>query len=517
MAKRTIADLNIKLGANTASLSKDFDKAAGTVTGFKSNVSSMGMAVGSVFAKIGVMAAKAAAAIAASLAAATVAFAGWGVSLAAENQQAEVAFTTMLGSASKAKQALSDVRDFAAATPFQLPELRDATKMLLAFQVAQEDLIPTLRKVGDVSSGIGAPIGEIAEIYGKAKVQGRLFMEDINQLTGRGIPIITELAKQFGVTEAEVRDLVSSGKVGFEQLEQAFTDLTSEGGKFGGMMEAQSKTLSGRWSTLKDTFAAIAQEYGTKLIPIIIDGIDQLEQFLRGIELIGEDGKVSAEKMQVAFEYTKAAIAGVIKTSQWMVVSWYEAQSAAAEVYATVVDLYQVMLSVKKLNPSEWLLGNIEEIESELHLFREISKAVREAADERMKMSRDAAEGDWAASFLDRMKAESEAASAGIGALAAAVESINGTTAAEANAATEDLEQVIAEVKSLKFGGGVAAVDVRSTGGFSALMAGASVARDQAVTARNQLAESRKQTQYLADIRTATQRGGAVTVVQNRI
>jgi hypothetical protein len=79
-----------------------------------------------------------------------------------------------------------------------------------------------------------------------------MFAEDINQLTGRGIPIIQALAAQFGVAESEVRKLVESGKVGFPNIERAFRDMTSEGGKFADMMAKQSGTLAGLWSTFAD-------------------------------------------------------------------------------------------------------------------------------------------------------------------------------------------------------------------------------------------------------------------------
>ncbi|HEX6984370.1 MAG TPA: phage tail tape measure protein, partial [Planctomycetaceae bacterium] len=186
---------------------------------------------------------------------------------AASLEQTQAAFESLLGSADKAKKTMADLRTFAKETPFEFPELADAGRSLLAFGVAQEQLIPTLRSIGDVAAGVGAPIGEIAEIYGKAKVQGRLFAEDINQLTGRGIPIIGELAKQFGVSEDKVRGLVESGKVNFGNLEAAFKSLTGEGGKFAGLMEKQSETLLGRWSTLKDTFWEAVTPIGEALLP----------------------------------------------------------------------------------------------------------------------------------------------------------------------------------------------------------------------------------------------------------
>jgi tape measure domain-containing protein len=205
------------------------------------------------------------------------------ISLAAELEQTEVAFTTLLGSGEAASQMMKDLQSFAASTPFQFTELADGAKKLAAFGVETEDIIESMRMLGDVSAGIGAPIGEIAEIYGKAKVQGRLFMEDINQLTGRGIPIIQELAAQFGVTESEVRDLVSSGQVNFGHLEQAFVRLTSEGGKFSGMMEAQSQTIGGLWSTLKDNVTISLATIGTTIIDAF-DLKDKMTGFIEGLE-----------------------------------------------------------------------------------------------------------------------------------------------------------------------------------------------------------------------------------------
>lgn len=193
--------------------------------------------------------------------------AGFAIKLAADAETARVSFETIIGSASEAQKVLGDLKQFSASTPLQLPELQDAARKLLAFGESTDEVVATLRRVGDISAGVGAPIGEIAEIYGKARVQGRLFAEDINQLTGRGIPVIQELAKQFGVAEGEVKKLVESGKVNFQNLEEAFRSLTSEGGKFSGLLAAQAETVAGKYSTLKDNVAALAREFGEVLLP----------------------------------------------------------------------------------------------------------------------------------------------------------------------------------------------------------------------------------------------------------
>jgi len=202
--------------------------------------------------------------ITAGLTAPIAALATLGVSFNAMKETALVSFGVLLKSGEKAKQLFGELQQFAAATPFELPELLGATRSLLAFGVAQEKVVGTLKRIGDIASGVSAPIGEIAEIYGKARVNGRLFAEDVNQLTGRGIPVIQEFAKQFGVTDDKVRQLVEDGKVGFPQLEKAFVDLTAAGGLFAGQTEALSKTFSGQISTLKD---AINQGLGDLTAP----------------------------------------------------------------------------------------------------------------------------------------------------------------------------------------------------------------------------------------------------------
>jgi tape measure domain-containing protein len=209
---------------------------------------------------------------------------GAAVKMAGDMEKAQASFTTMLGSASAATATLKDLKTFAADTPFEFPEIQDAAKKLLAFNTPAKDLKETLRQLGDISAGIDAPIGEIAELFGKARVQGRLFQEDINQLTGRGIPIIQELAKQFGVAESGVRKLVESGKVNFGNLQTAFADLTKEGGKFGGLMEKQSATLPGLFSTLSDTIGQGLADLGTDIVESLdLKGaIKEISSFVQG-------------------------------------------------------------------------------------------------------------------------------------------------------------------------------------------------------------------------------------------
>lgn len=186
---------------------------------------------------------------------------------AASMETQTVAFTTMLGSAEKAQSLIRQVSDFAASTPFQLPELIDASKKLVAFGESSETVVGTIRRIGDVSAGLSIPLGEMTEIYGKARVQGTLFSQDLNQLAGRGIPIFTELAKVLGVGAGEIKKLASEGKVGFSDLEQVFKNLTGTGGQFANLMSEQSATLAGKWEEFNDNLELTQVIIGNRLLP----------------------------------------------------------------------------------------------------------------------------------------------------------------------------------------------------------------------------------------------------------
>ncbi|MCK9513748.1 MAG: tape measure protein [Pigmentiphaga sp.] len=187
-------------------------------------------------------------------------------------QQLEVfqrSLETLTGNAEAARDVFEELYEFDTSTTFSWPSLTKATTLLAAFNVESQDLIPTLSRLGDISAAVNMNIDELAEIYGKAKVQGRLFMEDINQLSGRGIPIVQELAAQFGVAESEIRGMVAEGKVGFSDIEQAFVTMTSEGGRFFEMMKTQTDTSEGRMMALRKEFEQVTDMIGDALLPTV--------------------------------------------------------------------------------------------------------------------------------------------------------------------------------------------------------------------------------------------------------
>lgn len=193
------------------------------------------------------------------------------IRLGTDIEQTRVAYTTFLGSVEKSNAVIDMLNDFANVTPFDNKQVLDAGKALLAFGVEAKNLQPTLTAIGDISSGTGKDFNELATIFGKAKTQGTLFAEDINQLTEAGIPIIQEFAKQFGVAEGEVKKLGSEGKISFSNLEEAFMSMSGEGGQFFNLMEKQSETFGGKWSAFVGQIQLVAITIFDRIQPALMD------------------------------------------------------------------------------------------------------------------------------------------------------------------------------------------------------------------------------------------------------
>lgn len=237
---------------------------------------------------------------------------GAAIKTAAEFEQLEVAFTVMLGSAEKAKQLIEDIKAFSAATPFQFSDIQEATKILIAFGSTQEEVFGEMQGLGDIAAGTGAPLKELALLYGKARASQTLYTMDLMELANRGVPIFTELAKIYGVTEAQVKKMAENGQLHFTDLQKVIQNLTGEGGRFAGLMEAQSKTLSGLFSTLKDNIELALGDIGAA----IIDTFDLKGKLAGAIEIleavrlkISEFVKTNPEMAKMVFIFAGIAAA----------------------------------------------------------------------------------------------------------------------------------------------------------------------------------------------------------------
>lgn len=205
-----------------------------------------------------------------------------------EFQQLEVAFTTMLGSSEKANVLMAQLTETAAKTPFDLQGVANGARQLLAYGTSAEDVNETLIRLGNIAAGLSQPLGDLVYLYGTTMTQGRLYTQDLNQFTGRGIPMIKELAKEFGVAESEIRGMVEAGMIGFPEVQKVIQNLTNEGGMFFNLMQEQSKTITGQISNIGDSFSMMLNDIGKANEGIINDALSSVSYLIENYEKVGK-------------------------------------------------------------------------------------------------------------------------------------------------------------------------------------------------------------------------------------
>lgn len=186
------------------------------------------------------------------------------VSVRGQFQQLEIAFGTMLGSEEKATSLMQQMVNTAAKTPFDLMGVAEGAKQLLAYGVSAEKVNDTLVRLGNIASGLSIPLNDIVYLYGTTMVQGRLYAQDVRQFTGRGIPLVKELAEKYHTTAEGINEMVSAGKIGFPDVEEVLNKMTNAGGQFYQLMEKQSSSLTGQIANLQDAWDSALNSLGEK-------------------------------------------------------------------------------------------------------------------------------------------------------------------------------------------------------------------------------------------------------------
>lgn len=177
-------------------------------------------------------------------------------------QQLEIAFETMLGSTDKATTLMQQIVDTAAKTPFDLMGVAEGAKQLMAYGVSADKVNDTLVRLGNIASGLSIPLNDIVYLYGTTMVQGRLYAQDVRQFTGRGIPLVKELAEKYHKTADAINEMVSAGKIGFADVEEVLNKMTNSGGQFYNLMEKQSASLTGQIANLQDAWDTVLNDWG---------------------------------------------------------------------------------------------------------------------------------------------------------------------------------------------------------------------------------------------------------------
>ena len=181
-------------------------------------------------------------------------------------------FTVMTGSAEKASETVQKLADIGATTPFDMPQLADATSLLMNFGFSADDAVDSMMMLGDISQGNADKLDTIARAYGKMNSAQKVTLENINMMIDAGFNPLQEISEHTGESMQSLYDRISKGKVSVDEITESMKRSTSEGGKYFQSMDAQSQTLDGRLSTLSDT---VNSKLGESLQPILQKAADE--------------------------------------------------------------------------------------------------------------------------------------------------------------------------------------------------------------------------------------------------
>ncbi len=221
------------------------------------------------------------------------------IKFGADLEQTRLQLQVMLGDVEKGNALLKEFNTFANVTPFSNDEVIKAGKVLLSYGMSVNEIRSTLKSAGDASAATGKDFEELAAIIGKVYAKGVADSEALNQINEAGIPILGELADMYGVTARQVYKMAENGKLASSIVLAAFQRMTSQGGMFFDMMDKQSRTLKGAWSTFTGQMQYAAAVVGAQLLPLLTEGTNSANSFAEGLVAAAESGQLLADIVSV--------------------------------------------------------------------------------------------------------------------------------------------------------------------------------------------------------------------------
>ncbi len=260
--------------------------------------------------------------------------------LGADLEQTRISFQTLTGSIEKGNELLADVDEFANMTPFSNSVLQENTKLLLNFGFAQERVIPTLQRLGDVSGGNAEKMNSLTLAFAQVSSAGKLQGQDLMQMINAGFNPLQEIARTTGESMAVLRDRMSQGAISAQMVENAFISATSEGGMFQGMMEKQSQSLGGKWSTFMGKLQSGIAKTAEKLAPVLGKIVDFA---IQTISWLGKFPGMIKRNLDVLIPLGVAVVALVLALKGQ---AWWAAISMKGQAFWTGI-----------LTAKQWLLN----------------------------------------------------------------------------------------------------------------------------------------------------------------
>lgn len=274
--------LLFRIDADTAPVERAADRAGGALLGIGEKASQGGNLI--------TQALKGAGALVASTFAVSGArdFISNMISVRQSIEQSEAALTSFLGSKEKADQMMESFKEMAATTPIDLETLSSSTQTMLGFGVSAETAGKMMHVLGDISEGNTQKFQSLSLAFSQMSSAGRLMGQDLLQMINAGFNPLEEMSRQTGKSIAELKEEMSKGTISSQQVTEAFISATEEGGRFHGMLKAQSQGLAGSFAKLKGAMNGMYNELGKESEGAIKGAVDLAASLARNYKDVAE-------------------------------------------------------------------------------------------------------------------------------------------------------------------------------------------------------------------------------------
>ena len=232
------------------------------------------------------------------------AFAKQVVNVRGEIESLEKSFEILAGK-TQGRKLFGDIKDFAIHTPMQMGELAKGAQTLLSFNVEAQNVMPILRAIGDIAMGDAQKFNSLVLAFSQMQSTGKLMGQDLLQMINAGFNPLSVISEQTGKSIGTLKEEMAAGSISAEMITKAFMDATSEGGKFNGMLEAQSKGIKGSISNLEGAFEDMLNKIGENSQEIITGSIQAAQKLVENYEKVGQ---IIAELIGVYGVYKAALI-----------------------------------------------------------------------------------------------------------------------------------------------------------------------------------------------------------------
>ena len=188
-------------------------------------------------------------------------------------EQLEISFRTLLGSQEKASALIAEIKSYGTVTPYDTEGLAQAARLMLSYGMSSSKIMPTLQMLGDIAMGDKDKLQSLTLAFSQMSASGRVCKEDLNQMVDAGFNPLQIISEKTGKSIGELTDEVSKGAISVQDIEQAFIDATSEGGKFHNMVNNMSDSIAGKTAQMTDNWEAFKASIGGLLKPAYLGAI----------------------------------------------------------------------------------------------------------------------------------------------------------------------------------------------------------------------------------------------------